>query len=82
MERKYLKLSGNYQGEGTHALPEIGNEKQTHSAGGIPKWEHLRSLGASEIEQLQLSGDAKEKYPGLSGEIQEGGKKHPSSDGE
>ena len=39
MERKYLKLSGDYQGEGTHTLPEIGNEKQSHSAGGIPKIE-------------------------------------------
>lgn len=62
MERKYLKLSGNYQGEGTHALPEIGNEKQSHSAGGIPKWKYLRSLGKSEMEHLQLFGEAEEKY--------------------
>ena len=55
MERKYLKLSGDYQGEGTHTLLEIGNEKQSHSAGdyqtsirdpwGNLKWSIRDSLG-------------------------------------
>lgn len=71
MERKYLKLSGDYQGEGTHTLPEISNVTQPYSAGDLPKWKYLR-----------LFGDAKEKYSRLSGEIQESGEKHPSSDGE
>ena len=37
MERKYLRLSGDYQGEGTHTLPEIINVKQPYSAGDLPK---------------------------------------------
>ena len=61
MERKYLKLSGNYQGEGTHTLPEIGNEKQSHSAGGIPKQRHLKSLGNPKWSTCNSSGEAKEK---------------------
>ena len=52
MERKYLKLSGDYQGEGTHTMLEISNVTQTYSAGDLPKWKYLR-----------LFGDAKEKYP-------------------
>lgn len=38
MERKYLRLSGDYQGEGTHTLLEIGNVKLPYSAGDLPKW--------------------------------------------
>ena len=82
MERKYLKLSGDYQGEGTHTLLEIGNAKQSYPAGDLPKWKYLRSLGKSEMEHPRLFGEAKEKYPRLSGEIQESGEKHPSSDEE
>lgn len=55
MERKYLKPSGDYQGEGTHTLLEIGDVTQPYSAGdyqisirdpwGNLKWSIRDSLG-------------------------------------
>ena len=73
MERKYLKLSGDYQGEGTHTLLEMVNVQQSHSVGDWQKWKYLRSLGKSELEHPRLFGEAKEKYPRLSGETKEWG---------
>ena len=75
MERKHLKLSGDYQGEGTHTLLEIGNVKQPYSAGNQPKQQNQRSLGKSKVKHPRLFGEVTVVgYPRLSGDAKSGGK--------